>query len=188
MKKKITLEQILLASIDLGIEKGLLNISLNEIAAQIGIKTPSLYNHIAGIDDLYTQLASQSLKALETHLTQSIIGFSGFEALTKVANAYFDFAQKNPLLYEAIENPRLKNTEEIAQLKENIVLLIQALLKSYHFSPEQEVSIIRVLRSYLHGFVSLNAGNLYNIKNVEVKDSFDLGLSALLNGLKLDRL
>ena len=51
---------------------------------------------------------------------------------------------------------------------------------------EKEIKIIRVLRSYLHGFASLYIADLFNIKTVDVDESFDLGLNALLSGLGLD--
>lgn len=174
-----------MATIELGSEKGLLNVSLNDISSKLGIKTPSLYNHISGVEDLYIQLGSYSLELLEKELIQSILGFSGHEALIKVANAYFEFALKNPVLYNAIENPYLTNTKDISKLKEKIVILIQSILKKYQLTTEQEINIIRILRSYLHGFASLSIGNLFNIKTVNSKESFDLGLAALLSGLKL---
>lgn len=185
MKKKIDSKQILTATVNLSAKQGLLNVSLNEIAAELGIKTPSLYNHISGIEDLYHQLGAYSLKLLENELIQSILGLSKYEALIKVSNTYFDFAIKHPVLYNAIENPYLKNTPEIARLKENIVVIIQSILSVYHLDVKQEIAMIRSLRSYLHGYASLSIGNLFNIDSVDVKESFDLGLDALLTGLNL---
>ncbi|MCJ1996411.1 TetR/AcrR family transcriptional regulator [Lactococcus piscium] len=186
MKKKIDNEKIIHATIALATKQGLLNVSLNGIAANLGIKTPSLYNHISGIEDLYGQLGIYSLDLLEKEVVQSVLGFSKHDALIRIANTYVTFAIQNPVLYHAIENPYLKNSQDISKAKEAIVLIIQSVLKVYNFTIEKEIKIIRVLRSYLHGFASLYIADLFNIKTVDVDESFDLGLNALLSGLGLD--
>lgn len=81
-----------------------------------------------------------------------------------------------PVLYSAIENPYLKNTPEIAKLKEDIVVIIQSILSAYPLDVKQEIAMIRALRSYLHGYASLTIGNLFNIDTVDVRESFDLDL------------
>ena len=186
MKKKIDNEKIIHATIALATKQGLLNVSLNGIAANLGIKTPSLYNHISGIEDLYGQLGIYSLDLLEKEVVQSALGFSKHDALIRIANTYVTFAIQNPVLYQAIENPYLNNSQDISKAKEAIVLIIQSVLKVYNFTIEKEIKIIRVLRSYLHGFASLYIADLFNIKTVDVAESFDLGLNALLSGLGLD--
>lgn len=185
MKKKIDSEQIIRATVNLSAKQGLLNVSLNEIASELGIKTPSLYNHISGIEDLYLQVGAYSLKLLKEELILSMLGLSKYDALIKVSNTYVNFAIKYPVLYSAIENPYLKNTPEIAKLKEDIVVIIQSILSAYPLDVKQEIAMIRALRSYLHGYASLTIGNLFNIDTVDVRESFDLGLDALLSGLNL---
>lgn len=73
-----------------------MNVSLNEIASELGIKTPSLYNHISGIEDLYLQVGAYSLKLLKEELILSMLGLSKYDALIKVSNTYVNFAIKYP--------------------------------------------------------------------------------------------
>lgn len=184
MKKKINLEQILQAAEKLSNKKGLLSLDLKDIAAELNIKSPSLYNHVAGINDLYEKLALSALTELSSALTKSAVGREKRDALEAVAQAYFHFAISHSGLYEAIENPRLTETAEISQAKEALLVLLRQLLWKYEMSEQQEIHVIRILRSFLHGFVSLQIGHLYKM-NADINESFMIGLTALLSGLQL---
>ena len=45
------------AAADLADAKGIDALTLGEVAARLGVRTPSLYNHIAGLDGLRRDLA-----------------------------------------------------------------------------------------------------------------------------------
>ena len=63
-------EQIMLATLKLASEKGLGNVSLSQIAQQVGIRKASLYNHFASkeeiVAELYEYLRAQAQKQLAT--------------------------------------------------------------------------------------------------------------------------
>lgn len=186
MRAKLSLANILVAATELGDQRGLYQLELKEIAQELQIKTPSLYNHITGIKGLYEHLAIKALDDLHEHLISSVLGVSGEEAMSALAKAYLQFGTENPTLYQAIENPKLQETEVISEKKAKILKLVQQLLKPYHFSEDQELHIIRIFRSYLHGFVNLNGGKLYQIC-LDLNESFELGFQALLIGLDLKK-
>lgn len=185
MRAKLSLADILAAATELGDQIGLYQLELKEIAQELQIKTPSLYNHITGINGLYEHLAIKALDDLHEHLISSVLGVSGEEAMSALAKAYLQFGTENTTLYQAIENPKLQETEVISEKKAKILKLVQQLLKPYHFSEDQELHIIRIFRSYLHGFVVLNRDGGFNM-NFSIIESYEKGLKALITGLNLD--
>src|SRR4051812_34538803 len=74
-------------------------ISITTLAAALDIRAPSLYNHIAGIDDLHAALALYATQRLTTCLRSAVGGQSGQEALMTLALTYRRFAQEHPGIY-----------------------------------------------------------------------------------------
>ena len=60
-------------------------LTLNRLAQELGVKTPSLYNHVDGLPGLYRELALLNARTLGERFTQAAIGKSGPAALIAVA-------------------------------------------------------------------------------------------------------
>ncbi|MGX7418555.1 TetR/AcrR family transcriptional regulator [Carnobacterium gallinarum] len=181
-KNKVTKERIIASAISVADQKGLQQITLKDVAAILDIKTPSLYNHIAGLDDLVNLLAYDGLTKLKNQLINAVLGLSGKEALFSMGMAYRNFAKESPSLYEATQLVHLWKNKETQQLAESIVELMSIFLESYHFSNEKKISIIRMLRSYLHGFSLLEMQQSFGMP-LNIDKSFQFGLSTILNSL-----
>lgn len=184
MKTKITLERIMEVTVIVANKKGLFQVTLNDVSNALGIKTPSLYNHVSGIHDLYVHLSIYALKQYTETLTNSAIGLAKRDALEAIANASYEFSVNHPVLLNAIENPMLLDNELINQSKEHIVHFILKILKPYGFNPSKSIHITRSLRSYLYGFSMLSSQSLFQM-NEDYHESFKLGLNALLDGFNL---
>lgn len=184
MKRKISNEIIIEAAIDIAKEKGLYNITLNDIAKHLGVKSPSLYNHITGIQDLYVELGIYSVNRLLKKLTNAIVGLSKREAIEAMTNAYFHFFVENRVLIDAIENPFVIENVKLNEKKEQIVNIIMAILSKYNRYEIENIHIVRTIRSYLFGFIKLEMNGLFQMK-LETQDSFDSGMIAILNGFNL---
>src|SRR6266480_6120743 len=80
-------------------EEGIEQLSLGRLAERLGIRVPSLYNHIAGLPGLKRDLALYCLRDVLNHLLHSTIGKSRAEAIFAFANAYRAYARKTPGRY-----------------------------------------------------------------------------------------
>src|SRR5215213_11522535 len=69
-------------------EGGLEELSLVDLAERLGIRKPSLYNHVAGIGDLRRELALVGLRELGRSLSRAAAGKAGDEGLFALAYAY----------------------------------------------------------------------------------------------------
>ena len=79
--------------------EGIEALTLGRLAERLGIRTPSLYNHVAGLPGLKRDLALYCLRALLDQLTRVTIGKSGGEAIVAVATAYRSYAREYPGRY-----------------------------------------------------------------------------------------
>src|SRR5882672_7005431 len=78
---------------------GLAALTLARLAAEFGVAAPSLYKHVAGLDDLILRVTTLSIRRLTDELTAAVLGRSGRQALISVAQAYRSFAVKHASLY-----------------------------------------------------------------------------------------
>lgn len=92
MKEKINNKRIIQAVISCSEKKDLYHITLHDVANELRIKTPSLYNYISGIEDMYLKVGLYGLNILINKLIMSSVGLSGRNALFSITEAYYLFA------------------------------------------------------------------------------------------------
>src|SRR5437763_15156383 len=80
-------------------EEGLEQLSLGRLAERLGVRTPSLYNHIAGLPGLKHDLALYCLHDVLDRVTRAAVGKSRAEAIFSFANAYLSYARETPGRY-----------------------------------------------------------------------------------------
>jgi AcrR family transcriptional regulator len=146
------------------------NLNLKLIAEHFSVKPPSLYNHLDSLEDLLGDLRAMAVRELTKSLSLSIQGVSGKDAIREIAHAYRRFAKENAGVYElTIESPS-GNTEH-QKAADDLLNTIMAVFKN---TPKDEtIHKIRILRSYLHGFVSIELGHGFGLP-VDVDKTFEI--------------
>jgi len=175
---KISQEKIIDTAVKIADEKGLPNLTLREIAADLQIKTPSLYNHIQSLDEVYDLIAQRGLRRLTEEVTDAALGPSGKSALYAMARTYRTFASQNPSLYVSTQWVSAWQSAATKQTADRLIQVFIKVLQPFGFSHEKNIQLIRVLRSYLHGFALLHFE-----MNIDVDASFEYGLSLLIEGI-----
>lgn len=164
-------------------EEGIEQLSLGRLAERLGIRTPSLYNHVEGLPGLRHELAVYSARDLLAHLTRATIGASRGEAIRALADAYRAYAKQYPGRYAlTLQAPPAEDTQ-MAALGEELVNVLWAILRPYHFSDETGIHAIRSLRSIVHGFVSLEAAGGFAMP-IQLDDSFHWLINLYIAGLQ----
>ena len=163
--------------------EGLEAVTLGRLAAHFEIRTPSLYNHIAGLPGLQRELTLLSLHNLSERLKQATIGRAGDEALIALATAYRAFAREHPGLYPlTLRAPEPGDTAHQEAARELVEILLR-ILTAYDLRGDEALHAIRVLRSALHGFVSLELAGGFGLP-LELDESFQRLLQVMLAGLR----
>jgi AcrR family transcriptional regulator len=139
-------------------EEGLAALSLARLASRLGVRSPSLYAHVEGIDDLRRRVGSHGARELGARLQAAAAGLARGEALAAVAAAYRDFAREHPGVYAAIQQPN-----EAEEASTELVELILAVLRGYGLEGDEAIHGARIVRSALHGFVSLESETGFRI-------------------------
>ncbi len=159
-------EHVVQAAAELVNEGGLESLTLNRLAAALGVQAPSLYNHVDGLPGLRRELALLSTRTLGQRLAEAAIGRSGPEALAALAQAYRAYIKENPGLYEA--GLRASGTqpvpdERLRAAEERVVQVGLAVLSSFGLGGEDALHALRAFRSLVHGFATLEAAGGFGL-------------------------
>jgi len=185
-KKGISRDMILAKAIEMIERNGNPAISMREIAEELGIKTPSLYNHVKSMNELFTDISRYAADELKQTQLSAIKGKSRDEALFALAAAYRSFAKEHRGLY--------KVTMALPSLQENILAQTAAaiaepiflLLSKYGLNEEQSIHWQRILRSIIHGFLTQEEAGFFRQSPVSVEASYQTAIRCFLNGLSAE--
>ena len=182
-KNNISDELIIETSACIANRVGLDNLSLKLIAEELNIKSPSLYNHIRSLDEIKSRLMVYGWKQMEESMIDSAVGVSGYEALKNMCYAFYDYATNNKgvftamLWYNKYENVQKENATT------RLFNMLFKVMKSLDISEDNINHIIRTLRGFLEGFSLLVNNNAFG-NPISIKESFDLSLEIIMNGIK----
>lgn len=183
MKKGLTKTIIVAEAVAMITEQGLEAFSLRELAARLGVRAASLYNHVANIDELYTAVGETVMGQLRDALVVAIDGRQGDAAVWALADAYYHFGRKNPELYKAVIAMRNKEGEALSgSFGETLVPFYQA-LSVYHLSEQEMVAMHRMLRALIHGYLMLQEAGYFVRPVIDSEASYRLAVQSYIDGL-----
>jgi AcrR family transcriptional regulator len=158
-------------------------VTLTAIAERVDVAVPSLYKHVAGLDDLRRRTAVRCVDELGSVLAAAADGRTGSEALHALAGAYRDWATTAPGRYAAtLRAPDPDDAEHLAA-SEAVLATLLAVMHGYGIRGEDAVHAIRSVRAALHGFVALEAAGGFGLP-AAVDTSFDRLVGALDRSLQ----
>ena len=134
-------------------ETGFDKISMHSLAARLGIKTASLYNHIENVDQISLEIAKIAICSLHDQMDNAVQDADDTgTVLMRIAIAYRLFAQQKPEMYKVILNlPAIHGKPLI----HTILTPMRDALSPFARNELDLMSSLRAYRSMIHGFVSL---------------------------------
>jgi AcrR family transcriptional regulator len=175
-------ERVLDAAVAIADADGLGAVTLARVAGELGVRAPSLYNHVDGRDALLRAIALRGVRELTAVLREAAVGRAGADALSAIARAQRDYARVHPGRYAAsVTAPTSEDGEHRAAAGE-AVAVIQAVLRAWDLADEEAIHAVRAIRSAVHGFVALEAGGGFGLP-VDADASFDRLVGMLGAGL-----
>ena len=183
MKAGLDKDIILKTAVDLADAEGIANVTLKALAEKLGVKPPSLYKHINGLEELNKALMLYGWKSLEKKVTRAAVGKSKEDAIRAIFYAYRDYVKEHPGVFEAMQWYNMYQSEENLQATEEIVAVLFQVLSAYDLQEEQKVHIVRMFRVFLQGFLMVEIHGGFG-NPVSITESFDFSLEILLNGIK----
>src|SRR5216683_2743331 len=163
-------------------EEGIEQLSLGRLAERLGVRTPSLYNHVAGLPGLKHDLTLYCLRDVLDRVTRVTIGKSRAEAICALATAYRAYARETPGRYALTLQAPAPGDQELQAIAQQLVDVIRAVLAPYRLSEEDAIHAIRGMRSLVHGFISLEVAGGFGMP-VDQDASFHWLIKLFIAGL-----
>ena len=206
MGRKVGLDiaGITAAAVEIVDAEGLEAATLSSVAARLGVKVPSLYNHVSGLAGLRRLITlaavDQLTSALEAHEASGPAdagpGPAGGPAadstgaeLRRVAQAYRRFAIEHAGLYRSLlPAPSPDEDHELAEAMAAPVVIVAEAMRPFvgltdgALAPGS-IHLIRALRSLIHGFVDLEINRGFGLP-VDIDESFDRAIATFADALK----
>jgi AcrR family transcriptional regulator len=161
---------------------GLPAVTLARLAADLGVRPPSLYKHVDGLDAIHRGLALRGLQEAAARCQRATIGKARDAALTAFAHAYWQFARERPGLYAASVRAARPGENDVAAAGEALIGIVLAVLSGYDVTGDDALHATRGLRAIIHGFVQLDAMGAFRLR-LDLAESFDRLLRAFMRDL-----
>lgn len=186
--KRIRLDKsaVLQAAVRLVNEEGIEALTLSRLAEDLGIQTPSLYNHVDGLPGLYRDLAVVNISLLANRMSDAAIGKSGDALFMAVAQAVRDHVKQNSGLYLSTlrsSATQPDRNEDLLREEERVLKVGLAMMASLGLQGEDAIHGLRAFRSVVHGFATLEAAGGFGMPE-DCDESFRRLIKAVVVGLQ----
>jgi AcrR family transcriptional regulator len=165
-------------------EVGFGQLSMSLLAERLGVKTPSLYKHVTSQAHLAHRIAILAMTEIADAIRDAIQGRAGSDALVAGAQAMRMYVKEHPGRYAAGNAARAAGPDDpLIPAVDRVLASWAAMLRGYGLDSGQEIHALRMLRSILHGFATLEAAGGFQI-DADVDDSFTWMISFIDHGLQ----
>jgi AcrR family transcriptional regulator len=174
----LPLDGLISAAAALADEIGYENLTLAALAKRVGVNPSSLFKHFDGLADLRQALATKALNDHRAKLEESVMGKAGPDALRALAEQFRRQVRASPSQYTSIV--RAPNPQADAHIKaaKRLLAVYQAVSASYGLTGKDATDAIRLIRSGLNGFVTLESAEGFGLPQ-PTDESFDILISVL---------
>ncbi len=182
-KLGLTRDQIIEAGAAIADRDGLDALSLASVASTLGVRSPSLYNHVDGLTGLRRQLTMHASGLLSIELANSIEGLQATQALRAIAEQLRSFALRHPGLYDSfLPAPTPQQDPEVAAALAQPVTVIASVLTGMGVDPATVIPLIRALRASVHGFVDLELQGGFGLPD-DIDESFRTTIELVIEAI-----
>jgi AcrR family transcriptional regulator len=186
MKPRAGLDQaaVVEAAAALADRVGLEEVTLARLAAQLGVRAPTLYHYVDGLAGLRREVALLGDRALAEQMGRAVMGRAGEDAVAALAGAYRAFIKAHPGVYAATVRAAAPDDTTLQAAQTEVLAVVLRALGAYHLSEADALHTVRILRSLVHGFASLEVAGGFGLP-LEVDESFHRLVEMLLRGLRV---
>ena len=134
-------------------ERGPDALTFQAVADRVGVAHSALYHHVPSVAALQRAVVEELVVRLRAGLVQAAMGRAGADAIVAMAHAWRAFAARHAGSYRLLAS---LTADHIAGIEELMMLLVDTLERAGH-AEDAAVDLARLVRSAVHGFVSLEA-------------------------------
>ena len=146
-------DQVIAAAERLVAAKGWEGLTMAALAADLGVRAPSLYRHVESLDVVRNELRLRSVRELGEVVRAAVMGRSGLDGLHALTDAHRAYAQDHPERYLA--QTGLPGDEAMREAGRRLGEAGYAVLASLGIDEDQLPVATAQLAALVHGFVTL---------------------------------
>lgn len=172
-KRGLDRGQIIEQAIALVEKNGYDKFSLRELAVVLNVKPASLYNHIAGIEEIYREIALGAALMMKSALGTATEGKALDKAFEAGVRAYRQFAMEHPELYQAFVQMPSLHDEAVTRASYESFLPLRNIIEGYGLSDPELMHFARSLRSVMHGFIELTKNGFMQRGEITREETYE---------------
>jgi AcrR family transcriptional regulator len=157
---------------------GAAKLTMTALASELEIRGPSLYSHVASLDELLSLVQNRALAELGSDLQRAAMGRSGPDGVRALASALRAFASRHPGRYDLalskpIDRPAIQAASRPAA--EAFVAVIESM--GVQITNELAFSCLATL----HGVLTLDRAGLYPRTEVDIDAVYAQGTKLVMH-------
>lgn len=165
-------------------EVGFANLTMGLLAERLGVRTPSLYKHVSGQEDLNRRIAVVALNEVADAVGTAVQGYAGRDAMAAAARAYRAFVLEHPGRYAATIGVEPSGPDDpLATAARRGIGVFRVALRGYEIQEADVDHALRMLRSLCHGFATLQVANGFQW-SADIDESFEWLIAFADRGLR----
>src|SRR5690242_170583 len=179
--------EVVAAAAGLADEIGYAGLTMGLLAERLGVRTPSLYKHVGGLEDLQHQLATLAMTEVGDVIRDAVQGLAGADALAALLHAVRGYVSRHPGRYTATAGGSgavLRGPDDpLLAASARVLATIAAVLRGYGIGEDEMDHAIRTIRCTIHGFAVLEASGGFQWSN-DPGESFEWMIRFIDRGLR----
>ena len=176
-------EEIIEKAAALANEKGLSYLTVTTLSEYLGIKKPSLYNHVKTIDDVHYKLMIYGWKKVSEEIVTGIDSGDPNENLKIFGRAFYRFAIENPGVFEAMLWYNKYSDDSLLEATEGLYSFFFEQTDGLDIDRKVANHLLRTYRAFIEGFIMLQIHNSFG-NPISVDESFEISINVLISGIE----
>lgn len=163
-------------------DHGIDQFSLGKLASELGVKTPSLYRHVANKNALFRAVNTVTAEKLIEHIRGAIenVDDDVVQQTVAMADAFRAFALAHPVTYMLAYNNVEDERRPDESFAEALALPLQVFMAKIS-GVQYSLPALRGLWALVHGFVMLELSEQFR-RGGDVDEAFHLAVQAYVAG------
>jgi AcrR family transcriptional regulator len=162
-------------------DRGIDALLMRDVAAAVGVRTPSLYKRIGGRADLFRLILEDVADELAAVLDAAAIADDPAADIRAMAAAYRAFAHANPVAYTLMYAPPAFPGAEGRSMRSSARFL-QAVEELA--GPRDALPAARMIVAWANGFITMELAGAFLLGG-DVEQAWDFGLDRILTAIRL---
>ncbi len=158
--------------------EGVEALTITRIAAACGVRAPSLYKHVADLEEVRSALTLRAYAALAAVLRLPEEPDPS-RALLEIARAWRAWAKAHPGVYLIASRTHVRGDARVFAEGAKIVTAMLDRVRALGVAEDRVVHVTRALRASIHGFVLLELTDGFGLAN-DVEVSFEVAVGAVI--------